>query len=220
MVEPPNDGIARIRLKKEELWLLPDKALYWPRLKVLVVSDIHLGKAGHFRKHGIAVPSMVHHHDLFTLTEMCNDQEVDHLIFLGDLFHSDPNAQWRQFEDWAHQYGTARMTLVRGNHDILPETSYTDLGLEVVDELLLGPFSWTHEEVLKEGYYNISGHLHPAIQLRGAAKQGFKIPCFYFCPNHGYMPAFGKFTGLYTLRKKKQDKAFGIANGQVIAMDK
>lgn len=220
MDEPSVGGAIQIRLKGEELWLLPDKALFWPKQQALVVSDIHLGKAGHFRKNGIPVPAIVHHHDLYTLTDLCQRMEVRHLIFLGDLFHSDPNAQWRQFEDWTAQYATERMTLVKGNHDILPDDSYTDLGLKVVDELILGPFFWTHEKELKDGFYNISGHLHPAIRLRGAAKQGMKIPCFYFSPDHGYMPAFGKFTGLYALKKKKEDKAFGIANGQVFSMDR
>ncbi len=219
MVESTVDGAFRIRLKGEELWLLPDKALYWPQEKTMVVSDIHLGKAGHFRKHGIPVPAEVHHHDLFNLTDLCNRFEVGHMIFLGDLFHSDPNAQWRQFEDWVQQYASGHMTLIKGNHDILPDRHYTDLGLEVVDELILGPFLWTHEETISKQHYNISGHLHPAIRLRGAAKQGMRIPCFYFCPDHGFMPAFGKFTGLYALKKKKEDKAFGIANGQIFSVD-
>ena len=220
MDDPSVEGISKIRLKGEELWLLPDKALYWPGEETLVVSDIHLGKAGHFRKHGIPVPSVVHHHDLYILTALCQRYEIQHLIFLGDLFHSDPNAQWQQFEDWTRQYATPQMTLVKGNHDILPDNNYTDLGLGLVEELILGPFLWTHEQESKEGYYNISGHLHPAIRLRGAAKQGMKIPCFYFCQNHGYMPAFGQFTGLYALKKKNGDKAFAIANGQVISMDR
>ncbi len=220
MGETTVEGVFKIRLKGEELWLLPEKALFWPGQQTLVVSDIHLGKAGHFRKNGIPVPAIVHHHDLFNLTDLCHRYDVHHLIFLGDLFHSDPNAQWRQFEDWVHQYATPKMTLIKGNHDILPDRSYTDLGLAVVDELIQGPFLWTHEKELKEGIYNISGHLHPAIKLWGAAKQGMKIPCFYFCPDHGYMPAFGQFTGLYALRKKKEDKAFGVANGQVFSMDR
>lgn len=220
MAETAVDGGFKIRLKGEELWLLPDKALYWPEQQTLVVSDIHLGKAGHFRKNGIPVPAIVHHHDLFILTELCQRFDVRHLIFLGDLFHSDPNAQWRQFEDWVAQYATFRMTLVKGNHDILSDKSYTDLGLDVVDDLTMGPFFWTHEKELKEGLYNISGHLHPGIKLHGAAKQGLKIPCFYFSPDYGYMPAFGQFTGLYGLRKRKEDKVFGIANGQVFSMDR
>lgn len=185
---------------------------------MLIVSDIHLGKAGHFRKYGIAVPSAIHHHDLYNLTLIKNQFEARHIVFLGDLFHSEINEQWRQFEDWTGKYGSEKMTLIRGNHDILPDRFYTDLKIDVVEELILGPFHFTHEEDLRDDFYNISGHLHPAIRLRGKAKQGFKIPCFYFKPENAYLPAFGKFTGLYTLRKRKQDKAFGIAGDQVFSV--
>ncbi|MGC4034209.1 MAG: hypothetical protein QM754_21225 [Tepidisphaeraceae bacterium] len=29
---------------------LPDRALFWPRLKTLIVSDLHVGKAAVFRR--------------------------------------------------------------------------------------------------------------------------------------------------------------------------
>ena len=218
MSDPSPEGTARISLKGEELLLSPERVVYWPAHQMLIVSDLHLGKAGHFRKHGIAVPASVHHHDLYTLTMVKNQFGARHIVFLGDLFHSEPNAQWRQLEDWVTNYGQERMTLVRGNHDILPDRLYEDLGMEVVDELHVGPFHFTHEEELKEATYNISGHLHPGVRLRGLAKQGLRIPCFYFRPENAYMPAFGKFTGLYTLRKRKQDKAFGIAENQVFSV--
>ena len=212
------EGIYKILLKGHEFVLLPEKAAYWPARRILIVSDLHLGKAGHFRKHGIPIPSHIHHHDLYVLTELCNRWEVNHVVFLGDLFHSEPNEQWRQFEDWVSTYGCDNMTLIRGNHDILPESFYSDLGLVVKEELTLGCFSFTHEEKLKGGFYNISGHLHPGIKLKGMAKQGLKVPCFYFRPENAYMPAFGKFTGLYTLRKRNVDKVFGIAADRVFSI--
>lgn len=41
---------ARINIKDQNLLLLPEKALFWEEEKGLIISDVHLGKAGHFRK--------------------------------------------------------------------------------------------------------------------------------------------------------------------------
>ena len=39
--------------------LLPAKAVWWPAESMLVVSDLHLAKAEHFRSQGLAVPPTV-----------------------------------------------------------------------------------------------------------------------------------------------------------------
>jgi len=211
-----SEGPARVMLKGERVQSLPNKALYWVERKMLVVSDVHLGKAGHFRKHGIAVPGNIHAYDLQHLSHLLSAYEVKDLVFLGDLFHSDANAEWRIFSDWAVSVHGTKLTLVMGNHDILSASEYRRCGLHVADRLEIKPFSLTHQEELDDDYYNISGHIHPAIKLRGAAKQGLKLPCFYFRPNQAYMPAFGNFTGLYTLRKRKEDKVFVVSGDRVI----
>ena len=40
----------------ETLWLLPQRAVYWPRAGALIVADVHFGKAATFRAGGIPVP--------------------------------------------------------------------------------------------------------------------------------------------------------------------
>ena len=40
----------------ETLHLHADRALYWPRRRMLIVADVHLGKAAAFRSHGIPIP--------------------------------------------------------------------------------------------------------------------------------------------------------------------
>ncbi|MEM9324219.1 MAG: ligase-associated DNA damage response endonuclease PdeM [Bacteroidota bacterium] len=213
------EGGVTVLLKGEKIKLLPGKVLYWVERKLMIVSDVHLGKAGHFRKHGIAVPGNIHVHDQQQLSDLLLAHTVDDLVFLGDLFHSDANAEWHLFAEWARSIEGTRLTLVRGNHDILPLREYQACGLNTVERLTLGPFSLTHQEEVDDQYYNISGHLHPAIKLRGAAKQGLKLPCFFFRPNHAYMPAFGNFTGLYTLRKRREDKVFAVTGNRVMRVN-
>ena len=50
-------GALEINVASERLWLLPDRAAYWPRTKTLLIADAHLGKAAAFRRAGIPVPS-------------------------------------------------------------------------------------------------------------------------------------------------------------------
>ena len=45
-----------VRLAGEELWLLPEKALYWPAQQALLIADVHFGKAAAYRSLGQPVP--------------------------------------------------------------------------------------------------------------------------------------------------------------------
>jgi uncharacterized protein len=40
----------------EDVLLLPERALFWPRACALVVADVHWGKAASFRAAGIPIP--------------------------------------------------------------------------------------------------------------------------------------------------------------------
>gem|GEM_PF-6533221 len=49
-------GEQTITFNKQELTLNTQRSIYWKDQKTLILSDLHLGKAAHFRKHGIAIP--------------------------------------------------------------------------------------------------------------------------------------------------------------------
>ena len=81
------------------------------------------------------------------------------------------------------------------------------------------PFLFTHEPLEnKSNYYNLAGHLHPGVKLRGKGKQTHRLACFYFDQNGGILPAFGAFTGLSTLPIKKDVQVFAIVEGQVMKL--
>ncbi|MGB3464951.1 MAG: ligase-associated DNA damage response endonuclease PdeM [Cyclobacteriaceae bacterium] len=202
-------------LQGEQLKLSPDKSIYWEKESLLIVSDIHLGKAGHFRKSGVAVPAHIHFGDLARLTALIRKYSPDEVAFLGDLFHSDYNLDWDYFCEWREGFPDIRFILVKGNHDILYKIDYINAGLELTDELIREPFSFSHEKIRSE-LYNISGHVHPAVKLRGMARQGVSLPCFYFSKMHALMPAFGSFTGFVSLSPYRSDNVFVIAENQII----
>lgn len=202
------------KLRGQTFILSPEKCIYWKEQRLLLLSDLHLGKAGHFRKFGVPVPSHVHLGDLKRLSTLINTYLPEQIIFLGDLFHSDYNIDWEYFCDWILDYDSLSFTLVKGNHDILYRLDYQEAGLNVIEELIIGDFSLTHEKKSNQ-LYNISGHIHPSVRLKGAARQGMTLPCFYFADDHGYLPAFGAFTGYANITPKERDKIYVIADKSV-----
>ena len=55
------------------MWLLPQKGVWWPAESMLIVSDLHLAKAEHFRSQGLAVPPTVDFQTLSTLTALIDN---------------------------------------------------------------------------------------------------------------------------------------------------
>ena len=203
-----------VEVQNETLELLPQRAIYWPSKKTLIVSDLHLGKAGHFRKHGIAIPGKIHRDDINILGAIIQSHEIEEIILLGDLFHSQMNNEWGHFEQLLATFNDIQFTLIEGNHDILEE--YPD-SLIVVKKLDKPPFSFTHiyEE---DSSYNLSGHIHPGVSVKGRARQGLTVPCFVFAEDHGVLPAFGQFTGIKRIKPKNNDRIYGIAKDRVIEL--
>ncbi len=201
-------------VKGENIKLLPQCAIYWEDMQLLILSDLHLGKAGHFRKHGIPVSRKIHLSDLQTLEKLLQDYKPKQVILLGDLFHSTENNEWNDFLTFLEVYDNVKFTLVEGNHDILSEYPKT---LEVLPILEMPPFSFTHIRQDSD-YYNISGHIHPGATVRGKGRQSITMPCFFFTEAYGVLPAFGQFTGIKKIRPKKDDRVFGIADRTIIEL--
>jgi DNA ligase-associated metallophosphoesterase len=210
-------------LLAQDLLLLPQKAIYWKQEKTLIVADVHLGKAGHFRKAGIAVPQQVNHDDLDCLSKLISEHKAKKILFLGDLFHSDMNADWHSFAFWRKSFASVNMQLVIGNHDIIKEHYYHDLDVSTFHELQLGPFLMLHHPqsnacLEQHDHYVFCGHIHPGVKLLGKGRQSVTLPCFAFSKQQAILPSFGKFTGKVAMRHQPADNVFGILEGKVIAV--
>src|ERR1700712_4758958 len=167
-------GIA-FNLLDQDLLLLPQKAIYWQQENALIAADVHLGKVGHFRKAGIAVPRDMEQDDLAVLSDLIFEHKPEKLIFLGDLFHSDKNADWDWFVFWRRQFPKLHIILIKGNHDIIADRHYEELDVELHDELLIGPFLMLHHpltdvDLQTASGYVFCGHIHPGISLVGRGR--------------------------------------------------
>ncbi len=220
------EGSLRYKLRAQHLLLLPQRAVYWQEQQLLMLADLHLGKAGHFRKAGIPIPSQVHHHDLLQLQELIRQLAPTQVIILGDLFHSAYNTEWADFMQLLENNDSLPFTLVKGNHDILPQAAYGAKNLAIAeDTLYMPPFCFSHKPCFdipdvqnKNAFldvrplpgYNLAGHLHPGASLRDKIGHVHKVPGFYFCAAGGVLPAFGAFTGYKSLKKTSKNHVFGI----------
>ena len=209
---------------QNSFWLLPQRGLYWEEQKALIIADLHLGKTGHFRKSGIAVPQSIYKDDLHRLFSIIQQYKPEQLIIVGDMFHSKANKEMDLFTRWRSDVSQLHIHLVKGNHDILNTAYYTSTEIQLTEEkLTVGRFCFVHDPVAceaitnEEELYYFCGHLHPGITLHGNSRQSLSFPCYLFAHTHAVLPAFSAFTGMYMIRKKQDEKVFAIVNDNIIA---
>jgi DNA ligase-associated metallophosphoesterase len=208
----------KIEIFGEQMELLPQKGVFWGRERILFLADVHLGKVNHFRRSGIPVPPKANERNLELMMDLINLTKPQRVICLGDLFHSHYNQEWEVFGELVKHFVRISFELVLGNHDIMSEQQYVRKGIVVHETLRIAPFVFTHHplEASDGEFYNLSGHLHPAVSLQGKARQSVTLPCFYFGENMGLLPAFGTFTGMARIHPKKNDRVFVIVEEKIL----
>ena len=212
-----------LEVKNLSFELLPQKALYWPSEKILLIADLHLGKVNHYRKAGYPVPTRANDENTTILIDLLNHYKPARMLFLGDLFHSHYNEEWEVLGQVIRHFTSTSFELVMGNHDIMSTLQYDRHGVKVhKEELQIGSLLLTHAplEQPPNDVYNLAGHIHPGARLYGKGRQALILPCFYFGKKQGLLPAFGSFTGLYPVRVMKGDQVYVIVEGEVIEVGK
>ncbi|MEM6912013.1 MAG: ligase-associated DNA damage response endonuclease PdeM [Verrucomicrobiota bacterium] len=217
----PHFSCPTLTLGGEELWLLGERALYWPSQKALIFSDVHLGKAGFFQNQGMPVPEGSTKRDLILLTQLVVRHSARRLLVVGDLFHDSPQDDAElhaAFLRWRSLHCHLAIDLVRGNHDRrLPN----DLGIEVHPQSLqLAGLHFLHDPAQAgQGEFLISGHLHPVVRLRPGNDPSLRLPCFWLEEErHLHLPAFGSFTGGRRVLSDKGDRVYAIADEKVVLL--
>ena len=201
------------------VWLLPEHALWWPEGRVLFIADLHLGKAATYRALGQPVPSGTTLENLRRLSVLMAHYQPMQVVFLGDFLHArqartvsvfDHVKAWRQSHEGVH------CTLVRGNHDSRAGDPPPGLNISVVDEpYLLGPFAACHHPQQHATHAVLAGHLHPAAVLQGPARDRLRLPCFVVNQHSAILPAFGEFTGGYTVAPQSGAQLYAAGGGAV-----
>jgi len=200
--------------------LSASRCIFWEEERILIMSDLHLGKTGHFRKSGIAIPQAIFKEDMQRLVTQLQIFKPRQVIIIGDMFHSYDNKEHEFFLKWRQDFADIPIHLVKGNHDILKEAWYAKAGITINKcELTIGDFVFVHDfndcSIPDKGYI-FSGHIHPGVTVRGAGRQSLHFPCFYFGKEYAVLPAFSKFTGTYTIEPKAGESVFALVEQTLV----
>jgi DNA ligase-associated metallophosphoesterase len=208
-----------IELAGAELWLLADKAIYYPAEHALLVADAHFGKAAAYRRLGQPVPHGTTDDNLQRLDKLLAAYDCRHLIFLGDFLHAPEShapATLSALQAWRERHSSVAITLIRGNHDKRAGDPPAQLNIHVLPEpLLLGPFALQHEPDPHLSHHVLAGHVHPAYRLFGKGRQRLRLPCFYVQAQVSLLPAFGAFTGGMNIERGENSKVYVVGDGAV-----
>jgi uncharacterized protein len=204
----------RIIFAGEELVLLAERAVLWPKHRILMLADVHFGKSATFRASGIPVPEGECQADLDRITKLVKAHEVSHLIIIGDFYHSgipltdSLESMLRSFRDNLQ----AQITLVRGNHD-----SHRHRLLPMEERIRLAPFEIVHDPAHRTADgCAIAGHLHPLCRIGRGSKS--RLPCFVITESLLVLPAFGSFTSGHVIASAPGQSLYPIANHAVYPM--
>lgn len=216
-------GAQVVDVAGETLWLLPEHAVWWPRAAMLLVADVHLGKAATFRALGQPVPHGTTAANLARLLDLARRFPARELVVLGDFLHARAArtaAVLLALHDWRRAMpARVHCTLVRGNHDTHAGDPPPELGIAVeTDPFVVPPFALCHEPGARAEGYALAGHLHPACVLRGRGADALRLPCFVVGQQGMILPAFGVFTGHATVRAGEGEAIYVVGDGRVWAL--
>jgi uncharacterized protein len=228
---------ATITIQGETLHLLPQRAAYWPAQRLLMIADIHFGKAATFRAKGLPVPRGTTTENLLALNELIAQYDIAHIVFLGDFLHAKAahaSATLAALRTWRHEHSALQLTLVRGNHDSHAGDPPEDLHIHIVNEPYnIAPFALCHHPQERgttddtgstnkandttSTHYRIAGHLHPVYRL-SAHGDSVRLPCFIIGERQAILPAFGAFTGGYPITTVIGERVFLTTDEVVIEL--
>ncbi|MEY4749643.1 MAG: hypothetical protein RIQ60_1857 [Pseudomonadota bacterium] len=209
-----------------QLTLLPERAAWLAEDGLLLVADVHFGKAASFRRLGVPVPSGTTEANLARLDALlARLPGVAELVFLGDFLHAASGrapAILAALQAWRERHGTLTMTLVRGNHDDHAGDPPPALGIAVVDE------PWAHHPSglalchdpatpCAAGTYALAGHVHPTAWL-GRGYDALRLPCFHAREQVLVLPAFGEFTGGAAVQAGAGEQLYVVAGERVLRL--
>ena len=210
---------VRLELGGIVLELLPGRVAYRPDTATLFVADMHLGKSGTFRAHGVPVPesSTSDLHRLASLTKKHNAQTV---VVLGDLLHDrntlrgDLGAQIQnEISDFP-----VPIHLVPGNHDLHTKNlDSLELTITAEDGEIDG-LRLRHEPDPKSKSPMLAGHVHPVAILGTRGGPHLRTRCFHAKNEVMTLPAFGSFTGGFEINWN-QGALFASGEQEVIPLN-
>jgi len=172
-----------IEIEGETLELLPERALYWLAMEMLIIADI--GWA--FTKKTYIESSIT---EFDHIQRIAAKRSVKRVTLCGDAAppgHTIDKALLTQIKSWSKNLKAAF-------YIASPKPSFIDeikeYGIAAwADPLILPPFVFSSEPVAHDKYFTFSGHVHPHVILKKGDER-VSFPCFQFKSHVAILPAF------------------------------
>jgi DNA ligase-associated metallophosphoesterase len=216
--------VISIHIQEHEFHLLTGRAVWRPATRTLYVADLHIGKASAFARGGIPLSDALLERataaDLSRMSLLIESYNATRLVVLGDLLHAPAGRDERtmtQLARWRASHPSVDVVLIRGNHDHAAGDPPEDAGIRCVD----APSDETglrlvhHPLEPADGIPTLAGHIHPCVRLSSVGDAA-RCACFWLSHNQLVLPAFGGFTGGFSVSPKPGDRVFVEASGRVL----
>lgn len=185
--------------------------LWFQKLKLLAIADLHLGMESEFQKKGILLPVFNFKETIQRMSEIFEKTgRVKTLVVCGDLKHefgTISEQEWKEVTGFLRlaQKHCKKIVLLKGNHDNILGPLAKWEGLKVQEEfflrkekvLFLHGDKVLNTENFKKARTLVIGHEHPAVTLREGAKAE-KFKAFLKGKFKGkklvVLPSFNSFT--------------------------
>ena len=195
-----------IKFADEEFYALPSSALYWKRLNIIIVADLHLGKSISFAKQKQFLPPYDTKETLEKLFNCINEFKPSKLIIVGDLLHDKFSFQSFHDSDLNNLNNSTKKTefiWVKGNHDSDVEINgFTKVLDYKVDDIIFNHIP------IKTTNYQICGHYHPKVKILHRGKSIYKV-AFVHNDKVLILPSFGALTGGLNINQEPLKKLLG-----------
>lgn len=196
-----------------QLHLLGERAVWDAERGLLLVADLHLGKAEVFQASGVPLPSDGDGSTLNPLLALAHRLRPREVVVLGDLIHGRQGlteglrGKLRALPELLG----CPLRLIGGNHE---RGSWLE-GLPQDPSRAVGPWWLSHAPEPREGLLNLCGHRHP-VAVVGNAVDRLRLPCFAFDAEQNVLvvPAFGRLTGGHPC--PPHERLWLVAEGQVV----
>lgn len=218
-------GNITVTMAGHELWLMPERAVYWPDRRWLLVADTHWGKCQTFRDAGSALPVGALLADLERLSAAAVRVDAERVVVLGDLVHGRSSLA-EGMDELVRQWRPSLrcdLALVPGNHDRVVTSPRAAgvldrWGVELLPSRVEADgLCLSHEPPIVASMPTLCGHVHPAVRMRGRG-ESMKLPCFWHDAEYGalVLPAFSSFVDGATVRVSPGDARWATAGSRVV----
>ena len=212
-----------VNFRKNRLTLNSDGSIFWAKEKTLILGDLHLEKSTFFGPYGNYLPPYDSLETLLKLTNSINNNTVETIILLGDIFH-DANGysrlknKERKIFDFICKKN--KIIWILGNHD----NGFAPDNVHSCRTYKMNNITFSH--ILTKGInFEISGHYHPKVSFF-YRRQKITRPCFLYSKNKIILPSYGTYTGGLNIESKvykkifdKDYKAYALGNKNVISVE-